>query len=59
MKSKTGQQILSNISRSKGNQGMKFGQLIAYNMRHIFLENYAGEASPIHFCKKIKIKSIC
>ena len=38
---------------------MKFGQLIAYNMRNIFLENYAGEASPIHFRKKIKIKSIC
>ena len=30
--------ILPNISRSKGNQTVKFGQLIDYNMRHIFLE---------------------
>ena len=28
--------ILSNISRSKGNQTMTFGQLIEYNMRNIF-----------------------
>ena len=31
-------QILSNISRSKGNQALKFGQLIDYNMRNIFLK---------------------
>ena len=30
--------ILSNISRSKGNQTMKFGQLIEYNTRNIFVE---------------------
>ena len=30
--------ILPNISRSKGNQAMKFGQLIEYNMRNIFVE---------------------
>ena len=30
--------ILPNISRSKDNQKMKFGQLIEYNMRNIFLE---------------------
>ena len=30
--------ILPNISRSKGNQTMKLGQLIQYNMRNIFLE---------------------
>ena len=29
---------LPNISRSKGNQAMKFGRLIEYNMRNIFLE---------------------
>ena len=29
--------ILPNISRSKGNQTVKFGQLIEYNMRNIFL----------------------
>ena len=31
--------ILSNISKSKGNQRMKFGQLIEYSMENIFLEN--------------------
>ena len=30
--------ILSNISRIKGNQTMKFSQLIEYNMRNTFLE---------------------
>ena len=30
--------ILPNISRSNGNQTMKFGQLIKYNMINIFLE---------------------
>ena len=29
--------ILSNISRSKGNQTMKFGQLIEHSMRNIFV----------------------
>ena len=29
-------QILPNISRSKGNQAMKFGQLIKLNLRNIF-----------------------
>ena len=43
MKSLPGQQtivihILPNISRSKGNQTMKFGQLIECNIRNIFLE---------------------
>ena len=42
MTSQTGQQIITilkihNISRSTGNQRMKFGQLIQYNMRKIFL----------------------
>ena len=33
---------LPNISQSKGNhQTTKFGQLIEYNKRNIFLENYA------------------
>ena len=39
--------ILPNISRNNGNQTMKFGQLIEYNMRNIFFEKlytkYAGE----------------
>ena len=30
--------VLPNISRSKGNQAMKFGQVIEYNMRNIFIE---------------------
>ena len=30
--------IFPNISRSKGKKSMKFGQLIEYNMRNIFLE---------------------
>ena len=41
--------IFPNISRSKGNQTMKFGLLIDYNMRNIFLEKsyakYGGKAS--------------
>ena len=47
MMSQTGIHILPNISRSKGNQATKFGQLIGYNMRTIFLEilckKYGGE----------------
>ena len=43
MKSQSGKKtvaihILVNISRSKGNQTMKFDQLKEYNMRNIFLE---------------------
>ena len=44
MTSQTGEQVISihillNISRGKVNQSMKFGQLIEYNMRNIFLKN--------------------
>ena len=43
MTSQTGQEIITihilpNISRSKANQTMKFGQLKEYNMTSIFLE---------------------
>ena len=41
--------ILFNISRSKGNQRMKFCQLIEYNMRNILEKSHTkcgGEASP-------------
>ena len=31
--------ILPNISRGKGNQTMKFGQSIEYNIRNFFLKN--------------------
>ena len=64
MTSQTGQQIitmpiLSNISRSKGNQSMKFGQLIEHNMGKILLEksckNRKGETSPRPFCKQSEL----
>ena len=64
MTSKPGQQaigihILPNISRSKGNQAMKFGQLIEYNMRNIFVEKSyakcAGETIPRPLSKKSKL----
>ena len=45
--------ILTNISISKGNQTKKFGQLIEYNIRIIFLlksyTKYGGEAIPRPF----------
>ena len=54
--------MLSNISRSKGNQTMKFGQFKEYSMRYIFLQkSYIKcdeEASPSPFHKKIKIEHI-
>ena len=33
--------MLTNIPKSKNNQGKKFGHLIEYNMRNIFLINNA------------------
>ena len=51
--------ILPNISRSKGNETMKFGQLIEYNMRNIFVEkSYSkcgGETIPRPLSKKSKL----
>ena len=35
-----GNNILPNISRSKGNQNMKFGLLKEYKMKNIFLEKF-------------------
>ena len=35
--------ILSNISQSKFNQTMKFGQLIEYNKKNIFLQILCGK----------------
>ena len=50
--------ILPNISRSKGNQKMKFSQLIEYNMKNIFLEKSytkcGEETIPRSFFKKSK-----
>ena len=51
--------VLPNILRSKGNQSVKFGQLILCNMRNIFLEkSYTksdGETSPRPFPEKLKL----
>ena len=52
--------ILSNISRSSGNQIIKFDQLIEYkmNMKNIFLENHTkcGEGTiPGPISKKSKL----
>ena len=51
--------ILPNISGSKGNQTMKFGQLIKCNLRNICLEQShtkcGGETSPRLFSKKLKL----
>ena len=51
--------ILPNISKSKGSQKMKFGQLIEYNMRKIFLEKSytkcVGGTIPRPFSKKSKL----
>ena len=48
--------ILTNISRSKGNQAMKSTQLREYKMRNIFLEKsctkYGGETISRPFSKK-------
>ena len=50
---------MTNNSRSKGDQAMKFGQLIEYNMRNSFLEKsytkYDEETIPRHFSKKSKL----
>ena len=35
--------ILPNISQSKGNQAMKFGQLIEYNKRNFFPQKLCGK----------------
>ena len=55
MRSQPGKQTIAihtllNISRTKGNQTIKFGQLIKYNIRNIFLEKSytkcGGETIP-------------
>ena len=47
------------MSRSKGNQTMKFGQLIEYNMRKIFVEKLytkcARETIPRYLSKISKL----
>ena len=50
--------VLPNIARSKNDQ-TKFGQLIEFNMRNIFLEKlYAkcgGETRPRPFSERLKL----
>ena len=52
--------ILPNISRSKDNQTMKFGQIIEHNITNTFLikscTKHGAEASPRQFCKKSKLR---
>ena len=51
--------IFPNISRSKGNQTKKFGQLIDYFMRIIFIQKRytkcGGETTPRPFSEKLKL----
>ena len=51
--------MFPNISRSKGNQAMKFGQFIEYNMRNTFVETsytkYCGETICRPFFEKSKL----
>ena len=53
--------MLPNISRSKGNQMMKFGQLIEYNIKYIFLEKsctkFGEETIPRPFSGKLKLSA--
>ena len=54
-----GMHIPSNISGSQDNQTWKFGQLIEYNMRNIFLEKSfikrVEKTIPRRFSKKSKL----
>ena len=55
-------QIFSCISRSKGNQTIKFGQLTEYNMRNTFVEKSytkkGWETTPRLFSKKLIIEPV-
>ena len=64
MTSQPGQQIftvhiLTNILRSKGNNTIKFGQLIEDNIRNIFIQKSftkcGEESSPRPFPEKLKL----
>ena len=50
---------MPNISRGKGSQTTKFGQLTECNMRIVFIEKsytkYGGETSPRSFSEKFKL----
>ena len=61
-KQTTAIRILPNISRSKSNQMMKFGLLIEYDTRNIFLEKscaeWSGETIPRPFSKTLSISLV-
>ena len=50
---------IDHISRNKDNQTIKFGRLLEYSMRNIFLEKlytkYEGETIPRPFSKNSKM----
>ena len=50
---------IAQYPKSKGNQTIKFGQLIEYNIRNMFLEKSykkcGGETSPRPFSSKLKL----
>ena len=50
--------ILPNISHSKDNQTIKFGQLIEYNKSNIFLQKICGDLfqTSFYFLKKLNMK---
>ena len=48
-------QIFLNISRSKGNQLIKFGHLIEYNMRNTFIEKSYTKCVPGPLSKNPKL----
>ena len=57
-KQTTALHLLPNISRSKGNQTMKFGQLIEDNMRNILEKSHTkcrGQTIPRPFAKNPKL----
>ena len=58
-KSMTSQPGKQTIARRKGNQALKFYQLIEYNMMNILVEKSntkcAGETIPSHLSKKSKL----
>ena len=63
MASQPGKQIFAihiSISRSRGNERLKFGQFMEYNMRNLsfFGKSYTkcgGVTIPKHFSKKLKL----
>ena len=51
---------MTHISRSEGNKAIKFGQLVEYNVRNIFLEKsytkYGSKTVPKPFSEMSKLR---